>query len=159
VPWAAANGLANVKLKRAAADSAASKPYVYLEEFTRAQDIAGSIFQARLDRTHPLGYGYRDELLPVFKDNAVFMEKPKNPYAAPLQYTASPLISGYVSKPNLRQFPGAASVVVSTQGSGRTILMADNPNFRAFWYGTNKLFVNALFFGKVINAAAGRTEE
>jgi hypothetical protein len=28
--------------------------------------------------------------------------------------------------------------------------MVDNPNFRAIWYGTNKLFLNAIFFGQVI---------
>ena len=28
----------------------------------------------------------------------------------------------------------------------------DNPNFRAFWYGTHKLYLNALFFGQVLEA-------
>ena len=27
--------------------------------------------------------------------------------------------------------------------------MADNPNFRAFWYGTDRLFTNAVFFGPI----------
>jgi hypothetical protein len=27
----------------------------------------------------------------------------------------------------------------------------NNPNFRAFWFGTNKLFANSLFFGAVID--------
>jgi hypothetical protein len=30
--------------------------------------------------------------------------------------------------------------------------MVDDPNFRGFWYGTNKLFLNALFFGSVVEA-------
>ena len=25
-----------------------------------------------------------------------------------------------------------------------------NPNFRAFWFGTNKLFANFLFFGQIM---------
>ena len=29
---------------------------------------------------------------------------------------------------------------------------SDNPNFRAFWYGTNKLFANAIFFGDYASA-------
>ena len=34
--------------------------------------------------------------------------------------------------------------------AGKIISISDNPNFRAFWYGTNKIFLNALFFGKSI---------
>ena len=32
-------------------------------------------------------------------------------------------------------------------GSGRVMVFTDNTNFRAFWYGTNKLLMNAIFFG------------
>jgi len=34
------------------------------------------------------------------------------------------------------------------------ISLSDNPNFRAFWYGTNKLFLNAIFFGHTIDSGA-----
>jgi hypothetical protein len=30
-------------------------------------------------------------------------------------------------------------------------MFADEPNFRGTWYGTNKLFLNALFYGSLIN--------
>jgi hypothetical protein len=40
---------------------------------------------------------------------------------------------------------------VAYEGSGRVVMFSDNPNFRATWYGTNKLFLNALFFGANIN--------
>ena len=46
---------------------------------------------------------------------------------------------------------GAASLIVSSSGSGRVVLFADNPNFRGSWYGTNKLFLNAIFFGANIS--------
>ena len=29
-------------------------------------------------------------------------------------------------------------------------MFADNTNFRAFWYGTNKMFLNAIFYGDII---------
>ena len=44
------------------------------------------------------------------------------------------------------------------QGDGRVILMLDNPNFRAYWYGTQKLFANALFFGSTISQNTLREE-
>ena len=31
------------------------------------------------------------------------------------------------------------------------VAMAENPNFRAFWHGTNRLFLNALFLGSIID--------
>jgi hypothetical protein len=45
----------------------------------------------------------------------------------------------------------AASIIVSALGKGRVVLFADNPNFRGAWYGTNKLFLNALFLGAEIS--------
>jgi hypothetical protein len=42
--------------------------------------------------------------------------------------------------------------LVDEVGSGRIILFVDNPNFRGMWYGTNKLFFNALFFGSTVYA-------
>jgi hypothetical protein len=42
------------------------------------------------------------------------------------------------------------SIVVDGYGSGRVISFIDNTNFRAFWFGKNKLLANALFFGDMI---------
>ena len=48
-------------------------------------------------------------------------------------------------------FAGSAAAVATRVGRGVVIRLADNPNFRGVWYGTNKLFLNALFFGPVID--------
>ncbi|GIT63772.1 MAG: hypothetical protein Ct9H300mP22_1720 [Gammaproteobacteria bacterium] len=49
----------------------------------------------------------------------------------------------------IRQNPaGKASVIAERHGQGSVILFADNPNFRAYFFGTNKLFMNSLFFSK-----------
>jgi hypothetical protein len=71
-------------------------------------------------------------------------------------YTKKPLLSGYVSDQNLKKLSRSAAVVVNSQGSGRVIAFTDNPNFRAFWYGTNKLFMNAIFFGDMISGSSAR---
>ncbi|MDZ7757248.1 hypothetical protein [Rhodohalobacter sp.] len=49
---------------------------------------------------------------------------------------------------------GTASIIVGSYGGGRVISFADNPAFRAFWFGTNKLLMNAVFFGDTISGAA-----
>ncbi len=88
--------------------------------------------------------------LGVFRDQAFFVEPVANVYSTPAAYTDQPRISGYVSDENLKLAPGSASVLVKAVGSGRVVVMADNPNFRAFWYGTNRLFLNSVFLGSII---------
>ncbi len=121
-----------------------------------AQRIGGSIFQAAIDRTHPLGYGFQNERLALYRNSEMVFElpEPEHVFAVPIQYTEEPLLSGYVSEKQLDRLKGTPVVYNSRVGSGRVIAMTDNPNFRAYWYGTNKLFANALFFGPVINTSS-----
>jgi hypothetical protein len=130
-----------------------------MSNISGAQVIGGAIFETDLDLTHPLGYGYYNSKLPVFRDNRLFMEPSKSPYANPVVYTAKPLLSGYISRSNLKQLGNSAAISVSAIGSGKVIAMTDNPNFRAFWYGTNKLFLNSIFFGQIISGGSARAEE
>ncbi|MEM9931638.1 MAG: hypothetical protein AAF840_17660, partial [Bacteroidota bacterium] len=78
----------------------------------------------------------------------------KNAYATPLVYTDDALLSGYISQKNEELLNSSATIRVTGIGGGRVISLADNPNFRAFWFGTNKLFANAVFFGKTIRSQA-----
>lgn len=117
------------------------------------QTIAGSIFLADVDPTHPLFYGYRGPTLPTFRNTTLMLEVPANPYAAPMRYAETPLLSGYVSPEQLERLKGTAGVVVGAIGSGRVIAATDNPVFRAFWFGTDKLLANAIFFGSTIAAS------
>jgi len=67
------------------------------------------------------------------------------------QYTAKPHIDGYVSDKNLKLVANSAALLVSSIGRGRVIMFSDNPNFRGTWYGTNKLFLNAIFLGNTVS--------
>jgi hypothetical protein len=160
VSWASQNGINEVKLKRAKSpvDSTQKLAYIEREQVDGSQQIQGAIFGAEADLTHPLAYGYGAKTVSLFKANKVFMEKSKNPYATPFYYGSKPLQSGWVSKENNDAIKNSAAVIVHTVGNGRVINIADNPNFRAFWLGGTKLFMNAIFFGRIIDAASGRTE-
>ena len=160
VSWASQNGIGDVKFKKAKSpvDSIERLTYVDREQIDGAQQIYGAIFGADADLTNPLAYGYSQKTISLFKANKVFMEKSKNPYATPFYYGAKPLQSGWVSKENGDAIKNSAAVIVNTVGTGRVINIADNPNFRAFWLGGSKLFMNAIFFGRIIDAASGRTE-
>jgi hypothetical protein len=160
ISWAAQNGIHTVIFKKLqpALDSTRSYPYSERSQLEGAQQMSGAIFKADVDLTHPLAYGYHKPYVSLFKANKVFMEKSRNPFATPFQYKGDPLQSGWVSSDNLAYVKYSAAVMVNTVGSGRVISIADNPNFRAFWLGGTKLMMNAIFFGKIIDAASGRVE-
>ncbi len=122
-------------------------PYVERKDFRGAQGIGGAIFEARLDLSHPIAYGYENETLPVFKKNTIFI-KPDSTgnYKPPVQYSKKPLLSGYISKENLAIMPDAIPFKAASLAKGKVLVFSDNTNFRAFWYGTNKLLMNAIFF-------------
>ena len=148
------NDMCNVEFKSLKPTGAKDKRRAYnsSDEEAGTQQIRGAIFEAETDLTHPLLYGYRSPKIPVFREETDFFEMPTNTYAAPLAYTSNPLMSGYLSSKNKELAKSAATIVVSAVGSGRVIAMVDNPNFRAFWYGTNKLMANMVFFGNLIRS-------
>lgn len=161
INWAATNGISTVSFKKAKnpTDSGDKMKYTDREQIEGAQQVSGAIFGAEADLSHPLAYGYSHSTVSLFKANRVFLEKTKNPFATPFQYGAAPLQSGWVSRENYDAIRKSAAVVVQSSGSGRVIHIADNPNFRAFWLGGTKLFMNAIFFGRLIDAGSARADE
>lgn len=161
VEWCANNGISRIKFKKTGAlvDSSKMLAYAEREEVIGAQRMSGSIFRANADLTHPLCFGYKYPYIDLFKTNDVFLTPTSNPYAAPVRFGNVPLQSGFITKQNYEALKGTASVLVQTVGRGRVIHMADNPNFRAFWLGSMRLFINAVFFGSLIDAASARAEE
>lgn len=126
-------------------------PYADLGNNEGGAVLGGAIFQAKADLTHPLLFGYQQSILPVFRTGINFMAVGKNPYATPLAYTEKPLLSGYINAKNLQDAANGASIVVSNSGRGQVICFADNPVFRGFWFGGNKILANAIFFGSTID--------
>jgi len=160
--WAIANKLSSARIRPDPAKKDSLPPmrlYARSEEYTRALTIPGTIFETQYDNTHPLLYGYAGLPLHVLRTGMLFLESSTNPVATPVRYTQNPLVSGYLNLQQKKRVAGSAAVVVSALQSGRVIVMSDNPNFRAFWFGTNRLFLNSIFFGSVISASSARTEE
>ena len=152
IEWADQQGLADLTINRPPkAKKGERRPYAARQNDSGAEVIGGAIFRARLDRTHPLAYGYTSDELAVFRNTTLFVEPTENPYATPLIYTDNPLIAGYVSPTNLDSLANTAAITTHRSGRGRVLCYADNPNFRAFWYGTNRLFLNGVFFGGLLD--------
>lgn len=133
-------------------DTVERRNYEDAGDIAGAQEIGGSIWSADLDLTHPLGWGYAERILPVWRDHGYFFEPSANPYGTVAALTDDPHLSGYVSDENRARLPGSPSVMADQLGTGSVVLLVDNPNFRGYWRGTNRLFLNALFFGDHIRA-------
>jgi hypothetical protein len=144
--WVVSKRLLDEKLKKAEKDTL-DIPYDQVQNVTGAQRIGGAIFEIALDNTHPIAYGY-EKYASVFRRGDAFFELSANTAANVGRYTDEPLLSGYISEEKLAEIKGSGSIIARRQGRGHIILFADNPNFRAFWYGTNGLFLNAVFFGQ-----------
>ncbi|RKE92200.1 M14 family metallopeptidase [Ichthyenterobacterium magnum] len=115
-------------------------------DYRGAQVIGGAIFEAKQDRSHPINFGYKNDKISLFRNNTMFMKADKQSYNNPIRYTKNPLLSGYISKPNLDSLSLSVPFKTKKLKAGRVIAFTDNTNFRAFWYGTNKLLMNAIFF-------------
>lgn len=150
--WLAKNGMTKVLFRDAAdkKDSTAMLPYYLRSDEQRAKDMAGSLFEAKLDPTHPLCYGYNQNTVTVFKSNTLFMDQNNDPYDSPVMYTDNPLQSGYLYRGYRDKVKNTAVVNIDQLGRGRVVSMVDNLNFRAFWLGTSKIFLNAVVFGEII---------
>lgn len=119
-------------------------------DFSGAQVTGGAIFEAKLDLSHPINFGYKNDNLALFRNTNVFIEPDEDSYNNPITYTNNPLLSGYISEENLELLKNSVPFQVQRLGKGRVIAFTDNTNFRAFWYGTNKLLMNAIFFGEMM---------
>ena len=116
--------------------------------------VRGTIFSGNLDITHPLGFGYRDRDIALHKNLEDILERPLNPFATVISYQTPPVLSGFASEENQTAIEGTAALIAERKGDGSVILFADDPNFRATWFGTNKLFLNALFYSRAFQPPA-----
>ncbi|WP_419191339.1 M14 family zinc carboxypeptidase [Saltatorellus ferox] len=137
-------------------------PYGDYEALRAEQRIAGTIFEAHIDRTHPLGYGFTRDQVPVFRNFEETLPEGNDPFSAPLRYTDEPLLSGFASASSVERIASTPAIRAERVGSGTVIAMIDDPVFRGVWYGTRRLLLNAIFFGQAIERRGpieDRTEE
>ena len=118
--------------------------------FFGAQRIGGAIFNTKIDRSHPINFGQTNTTMPIFRNSTIFIEKDKQSYNNPILYTDNPLLSGYISEENIDLLKLTSPLKINKIGKGKVIYLTDNTNFRAFWYGTNKILMNAIFFGNIM---------
>ena len=143
----------NLIRERTLSDSASQKTPVERIDYEKQTDteasrrINGGIFSADIDITHPVAFGITDRRVVFTKNSTAILLPSANKYATVAKYTDTPYLSGYVSEANIKKIAGTAAILVSAEGAGRIISFADDPSYRSYWHGTDRLLLNAVFFG------------
>jgi hypothetical protein len=111
--------------------------------------VPGAIMRATLDRRTPLTYGYEQDTLPVLVDSAYFFRPSKEGTNAVVfnADAARPLhVAGFVWPTTEALLRGTSYVIDEPVGRGHVVLFAEDPNFRAIWRSTTRLFFNSFLF-------------
>jgi hypothetical protein len=145
----------------------AQKPASARLDFAQQQDVEGAkringaIFTADLDTTNPLAFGISTRRLFINKNSSTFLLPSNNKYATVAQYDVKPFVNGYASKENIKKVSNSAAILLSPSGAGQVVLFADDPTYRSYWLGTNRIFLNSLFFANLVggNTAYGAEAE
>ncbi len=150
INWLVNEKFIRVNFKRVQTDTIKNITFEDKQKSRGAQVIGGAIFKAKLDRSHPINFGYKNNSIALFRNTRLFIEPSIKSYNNPIQYTSDPLLSGYISKENLKEIKNSIPFKIQNLGKGKVLIFTDNTNFRGFWYGTNKLLMNAVFFSKIM---------
>ena len=145
--WISKNKLLDLKFKTKKIQTK-NISFAQKENHFGAQVIGGAIFEAKLDLSHPINFGYKNKNISLFRNTTIFMDQDNISYNNPIIYSENPLLSGYISKENLEIIKSTVPFKTGAYKKGQVTCFSDNTNFRAFWYGTNKLLMNAIYFSK-----------
>jgi len=150
--WASKNKLGKTTFKDPVpSDSTRYMSYAERRKESAIQGIGGVILKAQLDLSHPLCYGYLEKELAIFKRGGTVANPLAGKYLEPVRFTSEPYLSGWISEENLERIREAPVLSVQKQGYGKLISFYEAVNFRGFWMGTHKLFMNAVFFGNIVS--------
>ena len=137
------------KDKEATQEQTKAVAYADFDDQRAQRTIGGAIVEARLDNTHPIAFGYNSEI-PLFRRGSTLLKASENPFTTPVRYAKKPLLSGYISEQRLTEMSGRPAVIAKRHGKGLVVRFANNPIFRGFWRGTERLWVNSLYFGPLV---------
>jgi hypothetical protein len=115
------------------------------------EPVPGAICRATLDLHHFLTYGYSRSSLPVLVDTRRFF-KPSKDGANVAMFDRPPLlVSGFIWPDTEDQLDGTAWLIDEPTGQGHVVMIAGDPNFRLFWPGTSRVFLNAVMLAPTLD--------
>jgi len=136
---------------------AARRAFGDQRDIAAIERVSGNILSADVDTSHPLGFGLPRTQLAINKENGIRFKPSRNPFSTVVRVDETPRVNGYLSETNRNRVAGAAWLLVSPQGQGNVVLFADDPAHRKYWHGTERLLLNAIFFGNQLNPTKQRS--
>ncbi|MDX1632062.1 MAG: M14 family metallopeptidase [Thermoanaerobaculia bacterium] len=129
---------------RESRDSSGSEP--------RRFDVPGAILRLELDEAAWLRAGYEDPPPALVTSDRILLP-PEGPPDSGKRVVARYAteerlhLSGHVWPESAERLPGAVFVYEERIGRGRVIAFAEDPGFRGYWRGADRLFLNATLLG------------
>jgi hypothetical protein len=121
-------------------------PEVYTSSLRKSvsEDIAGAVFQTRMDSTNPLSFGLGPYYLTLKTSPSTYAWLPEEGNAIFLD--KNPRHYGFAGVKGMEKINESLVAGLESMGDGRVVYLVDNPLFRSFWNSGKVLFSNALFF-------------
>ncbi|MCB1581995.1 MAG: hypothetical protein KDI92_02950, partial [Xanthomonadales bacterium] len=126
------------------------KPYEDYNKDAAEKVLGGAIVEANVDLSHPLALGtdLKNQFV-MMKGDAV-LRASEQAYNMPMQITEQVRAAGFISDYWQKKLSKAPLVIVDKVGKGSIIKFGFNPNFRAYWLGTQRWIINAVFLTDLI---------
>ncbi len=120
--------------------------------------IPGSILEARIDNSQPLGYGMAEKAMVFYDESPAFRLEPSAAARGvkPIAWydSPTPLRSGWAW--GQQYLDQAVSIAEAPFGKGHVVLFGNEVLWRGQPHGTFKMFFNSMYYGSAtLQAAAG----
>jgi len=112
------------------------------EEKMRIPQTPGAIMRVSLDTNHYLTLGYGNDIPVHVNSSRIF--SPSREGANVGVFDGQSRVSGFVFDDNKGNFPGSAYLIHERMGRGNVVLFAEQPVFRLYWRGLERLFINSV---------------
>ena len=122
------------------------------DEFAREFSPEGAIFECRIDTTEWLSYGMDEDIPVMMYTDAAYMSKPPIKAVARLQDENKIRLSGLAWPEARERWANTVYCSRESNGKGQVILFSGYPIFRSFFFGSKRLFVNAILLGPGMGA-------
>ena len=108
----------------------------------RIENIPGSIFRASVNNDYYLGLGHQKEIAVQFRGNYHFTTTQRG--ANVVTFAAKGHLSGHQWENTANDLAGRMYLADIPHGDGHVILFANDPTFRAYWQGLDRLFIGSI---------------
>jgi hypothetical protein len=113
-------------------------------EKTPIEYIPGSIFKAKVNNDYYLGLGYPEEIAVQVRGNMMFSPSKKG--ANVVTFPQNSFMMGHIWEYTEDLLTGKIYLSDVPVGQGHVILFADDPTFRNYWRGLDRLFLSCVLF-------------